>query len=261
MAKSPCTVAATANDLFDQFMSANTLKGVVTNFRRICQLLGEDLTSCFLRCPRRHNPDLQSPTSCALCAFSVLHSSCENERLMLLLKVPVPSDESVRSQFRRRNATKRSEDWMFRADPRTAVPTLSLPQIPVSVCLFCLFGKTLSHSLSFPPFHPPVTPFFSCAHRINGTRHAQICNRVLSLNSIRPLKKVWQALTSKRRTGKHKVSSVKLIEKRVIEFTTSRSIMQPAVTEYQWHRFPGQDKSQGRLHTRLTAITAVTRHK
>ena len=39
MAASPGSASAAANDLFDQFMSASTLKSVVTTFRRICQLL------------------------------------------------------------------------------------------------------------------------------------------------------------------------------------------------------------------------------
>lgn len=35
------SASAVANDLFDQFISASNLKGVVTTFRKICHELGK----------------------------------------------------------------------------------------------------------------------------------------------------------------------------------------------------------------------------
>lgn len=135
----------------------------------------------------------------------------------------------------------------------------------LSVCVCFLLCKTVSFAPFSPLFHLPVTPFSSRLLQINGTWYAQIWNPDRSMNSIRPLRKGWQVLTNRPRTGKHKVSSVKLIERRVIAFTTSRSITLPAGTDHQWDRqqFPGQDKSQGWLdqHTCLTDITAVTKRK
>lgn len=80
MAKSPVSVSASANDLFDQFMSASTLKGVVTTFRRICQLLGETLVLLFVS--RSSVPFLTlSPSHSGVARAS---SACVRERLPFL---------------------------------------------------------------------------------------------------------------------------------------------------------------------------------